>query len=169
MATRTGDGDIGSGLKYDVLKRLVLRKCGRDCRRLPRNRRANAILPARLALAKRVRHFANHVDMEQAIVEASTRHLHVVGGGRGHIAGRSRMADLLLMIPTLGGGCGQRQPNRNLPAVWFAPDSLLEGDGFEPSVPRQRRRLLRPLITSPAIAFRLRQPFHCRIHSVAIR
>ena len=24
MATRTGDGDIGSGLKYDVLKRLVL-------------------------------------------------------------------------------------------------------------------------------------------------
>jgi hypothetical protein len=25
IATRTGDDDIGSGLKYDVLKRLVLR------------------------------------------------------------------------------------------------------------------------------------------------
>ena len=27
----------------------------------------------------------------------------------------------------------------------FAPDSLLEGDGFEPSVPRKRRPFVRPL------------------------
>jgi hypothetical protein len=26
------------------------------------------------------------------------------------------------------------------PLIWFAPDSLLEGDGFEPSVPRQGSR-----------------------------
>jgi hypothetical protein len=34
VATRIGDGDIGSGLKYDVLKRLVLRERSPDCRPL---------------------------------------------------------------------------------------------------------------------------------------
>ena len=40
-----------------------------------------------------LRHFANHVDMEQAIVEASAHHLHVVGKAKapleaaGHMAG----------------------------------------------------------------------------------